>query len=451
MSPELKEMRETREKRVEDWRAVFKLAESEKRQLAEAEIAECEEHRKTIEQLDQQIKSLTNLEEREASLRISAQPVLATDEPIASSDPAKNQLPAQRHEPLGEGGSEFQHFGDYLQAVHRSMRSGGTEDKRLKEYRATGSSEGLGADGGFLVQTDYHAEVIKRAYELSEIWTRITMKVQISANSNSVKLNAIDETSRATGSRWGAVQGYWMSEAGAKTASRPKLRQIELALKKLICMWYATDELLEDAAAMQSIASQAFAEELQFMTEDSVINGTGAGQPLGILNSGCLVTVAAETGQAAKTIQTENIVKMWARLWARSQLNSVWLVNQDVFPQLYTMGITVGTGGSPIFQPPGGLSQSPYSTLLGRPIIPVEYCATLGTVGDIILADLSEYVIAEKGGVKAASSIHVNFTYDETVFRWVFRIDGQPKWNAALTPFKGTNTVSPFVALAARA
>lgn len=450
MTPELKEMREVREKRIEEWRAVFKLAESEKRQLTEAEIATCDEKRVAIEQLDQQIKSLTELEEREASIRVSPHPVLAGGEPIASSDPAENLLVRQTLQPGGDGGSEFRHFGDYLQAVHQSVRPGGTVDRRLLEHRATGSSEGLGADGGFLVQTDYQAEVLKRAYELSEIWNRITTKVQISASSNSVKLNVIDETSRATGSRWGAVQGYWLSEAGAKTASRPKLRQIELALKKLICMWYATDELLEDASAMQSIASQAFSEELRFMTEDAIINGTGAGQPLGILNSGCLVTIAKETGQAAATIQTENIVKMWARLWARSQQASVWLVNQDVFPQLYTMGITVGTGGSPIFQPPGGLSQSPYSTILGRPIIPVEYCATLGTLGDIILADLGEYVIAEKGGVKAASSIHVNFTYDETVFRWVFRVDGQPKWNSALTPFKGTNTVSPFVVLAAR-
>lgn len=448
MTPELKEMREVREKRIEEWRAIFKLAESDKRQLTEAEIAKCDEYRKAIEQLDQQIKSLTDLEERERSIAVSPHPVLVGGEPVASSDPMQNRVPAT--EPGGEGGSEFRHFGEYLQAIHQSMRAGGTVDKRLLERRATGSSEGLGADGGFLVQTDYHAEVLKRAYELSEIWKRINTKVQISASSNSMTINAIDETDRATGSRWGGVQAYWHSEAASKTASKPKLRKIQLALKKLICLWYATDELLEDAAAMQSIATQAFSEEIQFMTEDSIINGTGAGQPLGILTSGCLVTVAKETGQAAATIQVENIVNMWSRLWARSQQNAVWLINQDVFPQLYTMGITVGTGGSPIFQPPGGLSQSPYSTILGKPIIPVEYCATLGTLGDILLADLGEYVIAEKGGVKAASSIHVNFTYDETVFRWVFRVDGQPKWNAPLTPFKGTNTVSPFVVLAAR-
>jgi HK97 family phage major capsid protein len=101
--------------------------------------------------------------------------------------------------------------------------------------------------------------------------------------------------------------------------------------------------------------------------------------------------------------------------------------------------------------PAGGMSGLPYATLFGRPVIPVEYCATLGTVGDIILADFNEYLLARKGGLQTASSIHFRFDYDETVFRFVLRLDGQPAWNAPLTPFKGSNTLSPFVALATRA
>jgi HK97 family phage major capsid protein len=75
----------------------------------------------------------------------------------------------------------------------------------------------------------------------------------------------------------------------------------------------------------------------------------------------------------------------------------------------------------------------------------------VGDQGDIMLADLREYQMIEKGGIQAASSIHVMFVYDETVFRFVYRVDGQPKWNSALTPKNGTTTVSPFVVLDARA
>ncbi len=122
----------------------------------------------------------------------------------------------------------------------------------------------------------------------------------------------------------------------------------------------------------------------------------------------------------------------------------------DIEPQLFTMSLTVGSGGVPVYMPAGGVSGTPYSTLFGRPVIPLEQCQTLGTPGDIILADFSQYLLIDKGGINAASSIHVRFLYDENVFRFIYRVDGQPIWNQPVTPFKGSSTKSPFVALAAR-
>jgi HK97 family phage major capsid protein len=142
---------------------------------------------------------------------------------------------------------------------------------------------------------------------------------------------------------------------------------------------------------------------------------------------------------------------MWARLYNRSRRNAVWYINQDLLPQLYQLSQAVGTGGQVVFSPPGGLSGSPYATLMGRPIVEVEYTQTVGDQGDIILADMSQYQMIEKGGVQSASSIHVNFLYDETVYRFVYRVDGQPKWNSPLTPKNSALTQSPFIVLDARA
>lgn len=349
----------------------------------------------------------------------------------------------------------FETLGEQLQAVSRAGTPGfGIDSRLLAINRATGLSEGIAADGGFLVQTDFVAELYRRAYEIGEI-TRRCRRIPISAPSNSVKINALAETSRATGSRWGGIRGYWLSEAGTKTTSRPTFRQMELALKKLAVLVYATDDLLQDAAALEAIVSEGAAEEISFLAEDAIIRGTGAGQPLGLLSAvtptGCVISVAKETGQAAATLLSQNILKMWARMWARSRPNSVWLINQDVESQLYQFSLAVGVGGQVVYMPPGGLSATPYATLMGRPVLPVEYCSTLGTVGDIILADFNQYLLAEKGGIQAATSIHVNFVYDETAFRFVFRVDGQPAWNLDLTPYQGTNTLSPFVVLATRA
>jgi len=131
----------------------------------------------------------------------------------------------------------------------------------------------------------------------------------------------------------------------------------------------------------------------------------------------------------------------------------VWLINQNVEPQLFQMSLAVGTGGIPVYMPAGGLSGQPYGTLFGRPVLPIEQAATLGDLGDIVFADLpGGYLLAEKGGIKSDMSIHVRFEYDESCFRFVLRVDGQPVRNVALTPAKGgaNFTQSHFIALAAR-
>ena len=89
--------------------------------------------------------------------------------------------------------------------------------------------------------------------------------------------------------------------------------------------------------------------------------------------------------------------------------------------------------------------------MLGYPVIFIEQAQTLGTVGDLCLVDLSQYICADYGNVEEASSIHLKFDYGQTTFRFIYYFDGQPRWKSALTPFKGSDTLSPFVALATRA
>lgn len=341
----------------------------------------------------------------------------------------------------------FRSFGEQLLAVARYY-NGGALDNRL--VRAPiGAGEADASAGGFLVQTDFATAVWTRAYDMGDVLAR-AFKLPISANANGIKLPAVDESSRATGSRWGGVQSYWLGEGDAATATKPKFRIIELDLKKLMSIMYVTDELLQDQTALESIATTAFSEEIVFMTEDAMIEGDGVGKPLGIINAPCLVTVAKDQGQAAGTLSLNNVLNMWSRMWIRSRKNAVWFINQDVEPQLYQLSQIVGTGGMPMYFPPGGISAAPYAQLLARPVIPIEYASTLGAPGDIILADFSQYVLADKRGMQAATSMHVRFLTDEMTFRFVYRVDGQPLWHTSLTPFKGSNTKSPFVVLAQR-
>lgn len=371
----------------------------------------------------------------------------ANGDEVKDMKPANTPLFAEAKDHKGP----FNSFGEQLRAIVSSSRQGAEIDNRLLAVQnASGANEGVPSEGGFLVQQDFSTELIQLMHDSAVLAPRCR-SIPISANSNSVKMNGIEETSRATGSRWGGVRGYWANEAATVAASQPKFNKIELTLNKLMAIYYATDEVLQDSSAMESILSQAFAEELSFMREDAIIRGTGAGQPKGILNSGALISVAKETNQTADTIVYENILNMWSRLIASSRNNAVWYINQEIEKQLYTMYLAIGTGGVPVYMPANGVAGQPYGTLFGRPVMPIEQCAALGDKGDIILADLSQYLLADKGGVQTASSMHVKFLYDEMAFRVTYRVDGQTMRNSPLTPYKGANTLSSFVTLDARA
>ena len=342
----------------------------------------------------------------------------------------------------------FLTFGEQMTAVMKAGLPGGSVDPKLYNA-ASGLNETTASDGGFLVQNDFSDQILKNVWDSGMILPRIN-KVTLSGNKNGMKFNGLDETSRVDGSRAGGIRAYWAAEAALKTKSKPTFRQIDLSLNKLIGLCYATDELLDDSSALAQTIETGFKDEFDFKITDSVINGSGAGQPLGILNSGCMVSITKETGQAADTIVYENVAKMWARLMGSSRANSIWVINQDCETQLNAMSIAVGTGGVPVYLPAGGVSAQPYSTLFGRPVVTAEQAATVGDTGDIMLCDFSKYMAIDKGGMRSDMSIHVQFIYDEQVFRFVYRFDGQPQLGSPITPYKGSNTLSHFVKLDAR-
>lgn len=405
--------------------AVLNKAEAEDRFLSEDEQKDIDKYEEEIRAWDESIGRAEKLLAIEPEDR-------STEKPEVKPTPSKDNE------------KRFASFGEQLMAAYRAAMPGGKVDERLSTRAASGLNETTPSDGGFLVQQDFVTELLKRTYETGILASKVK-KIPISTNANGMKINAIDEDSRANGSRWGGVQTYWEGEADELTASKPKFRQMELSLKKLTGLCYATDELLQDAAALEAVIRQAFAEEFGFKIDDAILSGSGDGEPLGILNSGAIVTVAKEASQT-DTITVENLIKMWNRLWSRSRANAVWYINQELEPYLYTLKI----GDKPVYIPAGGLSEKPYGTLFGRPVVPIEQCSAAGEVGDIILADIGQYLLIDKGGIKSASSIHVRFLYDENVFRFIYRVDGKPIWTKPLTPYKGSATVSPFVTLAKR-
>jgi HK97 family phage major capsid protein len=128
--------------------------------------------------------------------------------------------------------------------------------------------------------------------------------------------------------------------------------------------------------------------------------------------------------------------------------SAVWIANIDTFPQLATMALSVGTGGSPIWLNNG--VAGPPMTILGRPVIFTEKAKTVGSAGDINFVDLSYYLVGDRQSMQADTSAHYKFANDQTVFRVIERVDGRPWIQNAITPNQGSNTLSPFVKVAVR-
>jgi HK97 family phage major capsid protein len=183
---------------------------------------------------------------------------------------------------------------------------------------------------------------------------------------------------------------------------------------------------------------------------NAIIAGTGAGQPLGVLNSGFKFRVAKETGQPADTVIFENVNKMLGRILPLSLQRAVWIVNPAILPQLRLMKFT---DNSPIYLPPTGLDVAPYGTLFGRPLMPMMGAVkAVGDEGDIMLVDLSYYYSAVKTtGVKQDISTHIYFDTAETAFRFSMRIAGQCPFKAPVRTEFGAYDMSAFVTLEDRA
>jgi HK97 family phage major capsid protein len=333
---------------------------------------------------------------------------------------------------------------EFFRAVRAAGSGLGTDKRLMAERSASGMGVQIGADGGFLVPEQFADNIVKLAFETGQVLSRVN---RIPVSGNQYHMNLVDETNRTTGNRWGGIRGYWVGEGDTITTSKPKVRRATLDVtKKLAVAAYVTAEALEDAPATSTMLDQAFAEEVAFMTEAAIFSGSGAGQPLGILNSAAFVTVAKESSQSTASVVAANVVKMRARLLPRSRANAVFFVHLDVEPELQTMSI----GNQPVYLPPGGLAGNPLGQLLGIPVVPIEHCEALGTPGDIVLADMSYYALGEKATSTMARSMHVRFLNDEETFRMTYRVDGFPMLQNPVTPNKGSNTLSTFVGVATR-
>ena len=428
MNKKLAALLERKTALVKKARAIESTAETAGRDLTDDEVTEHESLVAEIQSINQSIEREQALIDAEMSLEISSEDRIEVGADRETLDP--------------RGG--FNAYGEFCRAVVAAAVDH-TIDERLRIGAAapgTYGGENVGADGGFRVPPEFSREIFRVVTEEDSLLP-LTDNMPVTGNS------MVFPTDEAT--PWGTegVRAFWDGEAKAATETKPNLTPNTMRLKKLTALVPVSDELMADAAGLDAYLTSKTGQAIRWKSNDAIVNGDGAGKPMGIAGHAAEISVAKVSGQTADTVVAENVGAMLSRLLPGSLGRAVWLVNPDVLPQLITMQI----GNQPVWTPSsGGLQETPAGRLLGRPIILTETCQTLGDKGDIRLVDFGMYrTLTKAGGIETATSMHLYFDASAMAFRAVFRIDGQPILSKAVSMPNTTNTRSAYVTLAERA
>lgn len=418
-----------------------------------------EELEKIINRLNKRISAAKLVQEGTSNRRSRGRRV-----PEPSNDPQPRQrrgetVPAQARNSEEDRRHGFRFFGEFAETVLNACRgssspNGASAIERMHNAATTYGSESSGPDGGFLVPPEFSENIWQKVRAEESLLSRTSPFV---TGKNSLTFPK-DETTPWDNSA--GIRVFWEGEGEQGTEAKPKFETTTARLNKLMALIKVTEELYDDAPGLDSYLRFWTPIKMVSRINTAIVRGTGVGMPLGILNSASLLTISKETSQDAASILMPNITNLWNRMYAPLRQNAVWLINQEIEPQLLGMqfipanehGTYTGASVQPVYMPPGGLSASPYGTLLGRPVIPIQPCSQLGTAGDIIFVALDQYMNLTKGsGIQSDVSMHLHFDQAIETFRFIFRVTGQPLWNNVIAAENGSNTYSWAVTIEARA
>ena len=391
-----------------------------------------------INELQNEFDSIKNQIESIEKINAMSAAAIKSEPKVAPKPVAKVEV-THRVDPKGG----FQSAGEFFKAVKSAASNPTNTDKRLL---ASGMYERKAEDGGFLIPTDFRTSIMKKVTGDESLLSRTT---QLTTTSNHVSF-PVNEVAPWDGT---GIQAYWDSEAGSIGTSKDKFRTFDSKLHKITALVRASEELLTDAAILESWIKAQAPLAILHKVNSAIISGDGVAKPKGFLNSNFKYKVTKEVGQDADTVVYNNIVNMYSRMIPSSISKAVWLATPEVMPQLRKMSFIEGAASPvPAYMPPSGLDVAPYGTLLGRPIVLLNSgVKALGDEGDLSFVDLSHYISIVKGsGIKEDMSSHVYFNTQEMAFRFVMRVAGDCPYNAPITTENGNFSMSGIVTLESR-
>lgn len=240
---------------------------------------------------------------------------------------------------------------------------------------------------------------------------------------------------------WGGMWWSWTEAGEEKTETEPSFTEVELHPWELSGYTEVRDQLLRRSAInVNQLLTGMFQSGLAFMRDEAFLDGTGAGQPQGIITApGTYV----QPRQVANNITFLDLVRMKMHLLPSSWMNAMWIFHISTYEELRT----IQDPNNQYMWPPETAVTGEPPRFLGLPYVFTEKTAMLGEQGDVCLADWSYYYAADEQNVAIAVSEHYKFRDNRTAFKVFLTIDGQEKLDEPLYLKDGTTQVSPFVVL----
>ena len=354
---------------------------------------------------------------------------------------------------------KFKSFYHFAYDLTQEGPNGAQASDELKAWRSTITEQkatltvGAGESAGTLVPMEFSDNLLDRQKQINPILSR-AMIVPMGTNKITIPyLESFDESQNKV---YGNVEFKWPGEEGQATVTNFETGGVELVLHTATGLARVSRDLINySPISIEGILRTAFDYGLGKLINRMAIRGTGAGQPQGVLNATCMLPIPKETGQAADTFIYDNVLEMLARFYSADDSldGAVWMANKTLLPQIGKLSVAVGTGGNGVFLANGQIQPVQNFAMMGIPVQWSTLLSAKGDLGDIILADWSQYLVGQpagRPGAEMATSIHLYFDFSSTAFRINIDLDGQCWWPDKYRPEFG-DSQSPFVDLAERA
>lgn len=448
----LQEMLQKRAELVQKMRAMLDKAKAETRDFSEDEAKEFDGYKAEIEGLELNIQAIQKQDERE---RLVADREKAIDHPSASGIYRPSALYGAPVQAAKKDDGGFKNLGELIHAVRFGDPKGRLQELPIGQGQGGGYgvpeafrslimpqvraefSMGVGTEGGFAVPEQFRPDVLMLNPESSIVRPRATVLPAGEPADAKITMPALDQ---GTNGVYGGVEVQWIAEGDEKPDTSASLKEVTLQPHEVAATTIVTDKLLRNwAAADQFIRSllrnaMTAAEDMAFLT------GNGTGKPTGLIGAAGAKVVKRGT---ANSVKTDDIINMLGALLPESLSGSIWVANQSLLPEIAKLQ---DAAGNYIFIQ-GDMTRGIPSTLLGLPIRFTGKNPAKGSKGDLVLADLTYYLIKDGSGPFIAASEHVLFKQNKTVIKAFWNVDGKPWVVAPLTLENGVTTVSPYVVL----